>query len=173
MNCLRAVAALMVSLFLLHGGATAADSATAAAGEYARHFSALGQLSVAVADAMPPDKYDFKPHPESMTFGELMVHIATTNHQFCAGLRDEKTPQLPGPTGKEAISKFLGDSFHYCQDVIDHLSESQLTAVHNSPDGHMPGRDVLLAMYIHVAHHRGQAEIYLRDIGIKPPGYRI
>jgi uncharacterized damage-inducible protein DinB len=28
-------------------------------------------------------------------------------------------------------------------------------------------------MYIHVAHHRGQAEIYLRDNRIKPPGYRI
>ena len=37
----------------------------------------------------------------------------------------------------------------------------------------LPGRDVLLAMYIHVAHHRGQAEIYLRDKGIKPPAYKI
>jgi uncharacterized damage-inducible protein DinB len=45
--------------------------------------------------------------------------------------------------------------------------------VHNSPDGKLPGRDVLLAMYVHVAHHRGQAEIYLRDNGIKPPSYRV
>jgi len=44
---------------------------------------------------------------------------------------------------------------------------------HNSPDGNLPGREVLLAMYIHVAHHRGQAEIYLRDKGIRPPSYRI
>jgi len=28
-------------------------------------------------------------------------------------------------------------------------------------------------MYVHVAHHHGQAEIYLRDKGIKPPSYRI
>jgi uncharacterized damage-inducible protein DinB len=28
-------------------------------------------------------------------------------------------------------------------------------------------------MYVHVAHHRGQAEIYLRDKGIKPPSYRV
>jgi uncharacterized damage-inducible protein DinB len=26
---------------------------------------------------------------------------------------------------------------------------------------------------VHVAHHRGQAEVYLRDKGIKPPSYRI
>jgi len=28
-------------------------------------------------------------------------------------------------------------------------------------------------MYVHVAHHRGQAEVYLRDKGIKPPSYMI
>jgi uncharacterized damage-inducible protein DinB len=33
--------------------------------------------------------------------------------------------------------------------------------------------DVLLAMFVHVAHHRGQAEIYLRDNGIVPPPYRV
>ena len=53
------------------------------------------------------------------------------------------------------------------------MTEAQLCAVHNSPDGKLPGRDVLLAMYVHVAHHRGQAEIYLRDNGIKPPSYRV
>jgi uncharacterized damage-inducible protein DinB len=37
----------------------------------------------------------------------------------------------------------------------------------------MPGRDVLLAMYVHVAHHRGQAEIYLRDKGIRPQSYMV
>jgi len=56
---------------------------------------------------------------------------------------------------------------------MQNLTEEQLGKVHNSPDGQLPGREVLLAMYIHVAHHRGQAEIYLRDRGIKPPAYRI
>jgi uncharacterized damage-inducible protein DinB len=57
--------------------------------------------------------------------------------------------------------------------VISSLSEEQLRKTHSSPDGQLPGREVLLAMFIHVAHHRGQAEIYLRDKGIKPPPYRI
>ena len=48
-----------------------------------------------------------------------------------------------------------------------------MSKVYNSPDRTLPGREVLLAMDIHVAHHRGQAEIYLRDKGIKLPGYRI
>ena len=144
-----------------------------AAGEYSRHLAALGQLSVAVAEAMPADKYGFRPHPESMTFGELMSHIATTNYQFCAGLKDSDPPALPSPTDRNGITKFLSDSFQYCSTIVASLNEAKLTAVHNSPDGRLPGRDVLLAMYIHVAHHRGQAEIYLRDNGIQPPGYRI
>ena len=152
-------------------------TATAAspAGEYAQHFSALSQLSVAVAQAMPADEYAFKPHPESMTFGELMLHIASTNYAFCAGLRDGKAPGAAAPAAadKDGVVKFLAGSFDYCSGIIPQLSEQQLTAVHNSPDGRLPGREVLLAMYIHVAHHRGQAEIYLRDKGIKPPGYRI
>lgn len=147
------------------------------AGEYAKHFAALEQLSVAVARAMPADQYTFKPHPESMTFGELMLHIAITNYGFCAGLKDAADPVatmlVPAATDKDAVVKFLSGSFDYCSAIIPQLSDEQLASVHGSPDGRLPGREVLLAMFIHVAHHRGQAEIYLRDKGIKPPSYRI
>ena len=143
------------------------------AGEYSQHFNALSKFSIAVAQAMPPEQYAFRPHPDSMTFGQLMAHIATTNYQFCAGLKDSQPPALPSPTEKDAVVKFLSDSFEYCSGVISNLTDPQLGAAHDSPDGHLPGREVLLAMYVHVAHHRGQAEIYLRDKGIKPPSYRI
>jgi len=144
-----------------------------AAGEYAKHFGALSQLTVAVAQAMPGDQYGFRPHPDSMDFGQLMSHIASTNYQFCAGLKDSAAPVLPPASGKDAIVRFLSDSFDYCAAVIPTLTEEQLHKAHDSPDGHLPGREILLAMYIHVAHHRGQAEIYLRDKGIVPPSYRI
>lgn len=144
-----------------------------AAAEYARHLQPLADLTVAVARAMPPDKYTFKPHPVSMNFGELMMHIAGTNYAFCAGLKDAGVPTIPSLTDKDSIVKAVDDSFQYCANVIDHLTPAQLNAAHDSPDGHMPGRDILLAMYVHVAHHRGQAEIYLRDNGIAPPRYRI
>ena len=143
------------------------------AGEYLKHFGALSKLSVAVAQAMPAEDYGFRPHSESMTFGELFAHIATTNYQFCAGLKDAAVPSLPSPDGKDGVVKFLSDSFDYCSSVIPALTEQQLTQTHNSPDGRLLGREVLLALYVHVAHHRGQAEIYLRDKGIRPPPYRI
>lgn len=143
------------------------------AGEYVRHLDALAKLSVAVAQAMPAEKYGFKPHQDSMDFGALMTHIAVTNYQFCAGLKNSSTPGLSSPTGKEAIIGYLSGSFDYCAGIIGKLDEKELTAKHNSPDGNLPGWDVLLAMFVHVAHHRGQAEIYLRENGIVPPPYRI
>jgi uncharacterized damage-inducible protein DinB len=165
-----AIAALLPLLVLT--GATAAAPANAA-GEYSKHFGALSKLSIAVAQAMPPEHYTFRPHSESMDFGQLISHIATTNYQFCAGLKDSDPPALPSPTDKDAVVKFLSESFDYCSAVIPNLTDEQLNKAHNSPDGRLLGREILLAMYVHVAHHRGQAEIYLRDNGIRPPSYRI
>lgn len=169
----RAAVALVSVLLLLPFAARSSIAAPAAAGEYAAHFGALSKLSVEVAQSMPADQYGFRPHPESMNFGDLMSHIATTNYQFCAGLKDSDPPALPSPADKDAIVKFLSDSFDYCSAIITNLTDEQLSRTHNSPDGRLSGREVLLAMYIHVAHHRGQAEIYLRDKGIRPPSYRI
>jgi uncharacterized damage-inducible protein DinB len=153
-------------------GATAVASP---AGEYGQHLEALSQLSIAVAQTMPAVQYSFRPHPESMTFGELMMHIASTNYAFCAGLKDSNPPADPdlSATDKDAVVKFLSESFNYCSAIIPKLTEAQLSQAHNSPDGQLGGREILLAMFIHVAHHRGQAEIYLRDKGIRPPSYRI
>jgi uncharacterized damage-inducible protein DinB len=177
MNSRAGVAiAVIVSFTLLSFTLLTVDAAAipaGAAGEYSKHLGALGKLSIAVAQAMPTDQYGFRPHPESMTFGELMSHIATTNYQFCAGLKDSEPSAMPSPTDKDGVVKFLSDSFEYCSGVIPGLTEEQLNKTHNSPDGTLPGREILLAMYIHVAHHRGQAEIYLRDKGIRPPSYMI
>jgi uncharacterized damage-inducible protein DinB len=164
---------LVRSLALLLLPVVAAATPASPAGEYAAHFGALSQLSVAVAQAMPAALYSFKPHPESMNFGELMSHIAMTNYQFCAGLKDSAPPAMPAHNNRDTIIQFLSASFDYCGRVIPSLTDADLSKLHDSPDGRLPGREILLALYVHVAHHRGQAEIYLRDKGIQPPPYRI
>lgn len=167
-----ALAAVMVGSVL---GANCVASSAKPAAEYAKHLDALSGLSIAVAQSMPGDQYSFRPHPESMTFGQLMLHIAGTNYAFCAGLKDAAPPDMPltAATDKDAVVKLLTGSFDYCSGVIPNLTDQQLSQAHDSPDGRLPGREILLAMYVHVAHHRGQAEIYLRDKGIRPPSYRI
>lgn len=163
----------ILSAVLLSFVSLGSQAATPVAGEYAKHMAALKDLSVAVAEAMPIEHWGYKPHPDSMNFGLLMSHIATTNYQFCAGLKDSAPPAFTPAADREAIIKLLGASFDYCSGVLDSITSEQLDAMHASPDGRLNGREALLAMYIHVAHHRGQAEIYLRANGIKPPGYKI
>src|SRR5215471_1573411 len=112
------VAVVAFSVFLAVSPANVARTQAIPAGEYAKHFSPLARLSIAVAEAMPAEQYGFRPHLESMTFGELMSHIATTNYQFCAGLKDTTPPAMPSPASKDAIVKFLSDSFAYCSPII-------------------------------------------------------
>jgi len=50
----------------------AVDAQAGTATEYSQHFGALSKLSVAVAEAMPPEQYTFRPDPGSMSFGEVM-----------------------------------------------------------------------------------------------------
>jgi hypothetical protein len=102
-----------------------------------------------------------------------IANIATTNYQFCAGSKDSTPPALPSPAGKDIIVKFLSASFEYCSAVIPNLTEEDRNKPHNSRDGRLIGREIPLALYVHVAHHRGQAEIYLRDKGIRPPSYKV
>jgi uncharacterized damage-inducible protein DinB len=161
---------LFLTLLLLLPSVTRAESP---AGEYATHLQALRDLSLQVAEAMPADQYSYKPHPDSMTFGELISHIAIANYLFCAGLADAPRPQFSQASDKQGAVKLLTDSFAYCEKIIPAATEASLKATHNSPDGRLSGWEVLLAMFVHTAHHRGQAEIYLRNKGIRPPSYMI
>jgi len=150
----RSVLTLAVLISLSLFPAVAAPAASNAAGEYAKHLAALSGLSVDVPKAMPADQYGLRPHPESMDFGQLLSHIATANYQFCAGLKDCVPPALPSPTEKDAAVKFLSDSFEFCSAVITNLTEAQLDAVHNSPDGRLPGSEALLALYVQLTRKR-------------------
>jgi uncharacterized damage-inducible protein DinB len=120
---------------------------------------------------MPAGQYAFRPDPPSMTFGEQILHIVQTNQAFCEGLKDRQAARVQSTTDKATLVKLLGESFDTCAATIGSLTDAELDAVHNSPDGRMPGREVLLALYAHMAHHRGQMEVYLRIKGIAPPEY--
>jgi uncharacterized damage-inducible protein DinB len=166
--------------------AFAADDNFAA--EFNQRWIAARKLTVGVAEAMRADEYLFKPDPPSMNFGEQMLHIAWANYAFCSTLKDQKppnagAPQLPSEpktakvapvtasAEKDAIVKYVADSWDYCTRQISTVTSAQMNAIHSTPDGELNGRELLLALYVHLAHHRGQAEIYLRIKGIAPPPY--
>jgi uncharacterized damage-inducible protein DinB len=141
---------------------------------FARHWQTSKVFSLAVAEAMPADSYDFKPNPEQMSFARLMIHIADEVSQSCA--RAAKTKPLAGPAEmtKAAAIRFLTDAYDKCAREIDAMTPEQL----DSESYKWQGRPVvawesLWFGFTHAAHHRAQAEVYLRMKNIKPPGYQF
>jgi uncharacterized damage-inducible protein DinB len=139
--------------------------------EFGKRWARTRPLAIGVAEAMPPIQYAFRPDPGSMRFAEQVAHVAQTNYAFCAGLKDTSPPPDPTDANKDALVKSLADSVDYCSTVIASVTAVQMERPHASPDGRLNGRELLLALYVHLAHHRGQEEVYLRIKGIQPPQY--
>jgi uncharacterized damage-inducible protein DinB len=81
-------------------------------------------------------------------------------------------PAKDTPIDKVAAILSLGGSFDYCTKVFDSLTDAQLDQMHGDGDRRFSTRDVMLGVMIHMAHHRGQAEVYLRLKGVTPPKYK-
>jgi hypothetical protein len=147
-----------------------------------KHWKVTSDFTMAVADKMPADAYGFKPVPEELSFGQLVIQIAIANVGACAvasGMPRMTTPPALADALKDetkdvdkaAAMKFLGDTFKFCNDAVASMTPEKLDAVVAGGTRKMSGFEWLWAYFTHTAHHRGQAEVYLRVKGIKPPDY--
>ena len=67
--------------------------------------------------------------------------------------------------------QFLSDSFSFCSSAVNGMSPEKLSAMVGPEGRQMSAFEALWSYFTHTAHHRGQAEVYLRVKGIKPPDY--
>lgn len=167
--------ALLFSGTLILSAADAASSQKSFVDDFEKHWKSARQLAVAVAEAMPAESYAFKPTPEEMSFGEQMVHITESVFGYCAfsNFAEAKSPyKKPAQIEKETTVKNLGEAFDYCSGVIKGMPEGGLEKAHGQAPRQFNTREVLFGLLVHMAHHRGQAEVYLRLKGITPPPYK-
>ncbi|MFC1574346.1 DinB family protein [Candidatus Latescibacterota bacterium] len=128
-------------------------------------------------DAMPAEKFDFKPTSVQMTFGKQFTHTGSTN-SYLFGVTKNK-PRIPEPedTGKESARDYLVKTFDHCTEILMEMTGQDLANKDFKPKPNWLAddsvRDILLRAYVHVAHHRGQAIVYLRLNDIKPPRFRV
>lgn len=145
------------------------------------HWKVTGEFTLAVAKSMPADQYGFRPVPIEMSFGQLMVHIAVADLNACALSSGMTHPAVPPQLSaalndpkiaidKDAAVSFVSDTFDFCNKALASMDEVKLNAVAGG-QRKMTGREWLWSYFTHTAHHRGQAEVYLRLKGIKPPDY--
>jgi uncharacterized damage-inducible protein DinB len=147
-----------------------------------KHWKATGELTLAVAKAMPAEDYNFRPNPEEMSFGQLMAHIALADRGACANASGMKAPDLPGviasfakdnkqEVDKESAVGFQTQVFDFCNQAVTNVTLEQLDKVVGPANRNLTGYEWLWSYFTHTAHHRGQAEVYLRVKNIKPPTY--
>jgi uncharacterized damage-inducible protein DinB len=143
--------------------------------EFAKHLAISKQLTIDVANAMPADGYGFKPNPQEMGFGQLMAHIAEANAGMVARVAGQKNT-LVKPTdlaNKEAVVAYLTDSFDNWQKLVNGLSDADLEKLSGPEGRQLTAREAMWSYFTHTAHHRGQAEVYLRVKNITPPTYKF
>ena len=139
-----------------------------------KHYQSSKELTLAVAEAMPAESYSFKATDAEMSFGEQMNHIAAANANYCAAGMETKSPfgKLEDAS-KPAAIKNLNIAFDFCMDGLKKLSDAGLTKLTGTGARQATVFERFWGGFTHTAHHRGQAEVYLRLKGITPPQYKF
>ena len=130
-----------------------------------------------VAEAMPEEHYGFKPMDEEMSFGEQIWHMAgniygLTARYVCDPPRASPLDgQKAAGRSKKEITDTLAAAFDYAAARVAELQPAQSADTVNFFAGPKNRLTILNLLNDHQAHHRGQAVVYLRLKGIKPPRY--
>jgi uncharacterized damage-inducible protein DinB len=170
---------------LLFAAALPALAQTTIKDTLVKHWKVTGEFTLEVAAAMPADSYNFRPNPEEMTFGQVMAHIANADANACSiasGMtRPELSPKIAEwskaqqkvDVDKDSVIAFQKETFAFCDKAIPATSEDRYNTVVGPANRNLTAFEWLWSYFTHTAHHRGQAEVYLRVKGIKPPAYRF
>lgn len=129
--------------------------------------------TVAAVEAMPADKFSYKPSPSQMTFGHLVVHMTDANYLLCSNASAVPVPkvdELKETDAKDKLVSALKASFDFCSDALSKMDDSKLG---DQVEG-MGGRQSTRARYALLlasnwADHYAETAMYLRMNGLTPP----
>jgi len=134
-----------------------------------------------VLERVPGDKLEWRPHPKSMSLGQLAMHVASIPGNLSGLVQADEfdasqanfTPPAPGSV--EEILTAHDSSLRAAQDYLGGVDE--LTA-QGSWRLTFRGKEVFTAprggvirslMLNHWYHHRGQLSVYLRLLDVPVP----
>src|SRR5450759_1516238 len=89
------------------------------------HWLTAKTFTMAVAEAMPAEYYNFKPNPEERSFGDLMAHISDDNSTMCARVARTKPLAPPATKDKRNVIQYMTQSFDKCAQEIAALTPEQ------------------------------------------------
>ena len=126
----------------------------------------------AAIEAMPADKFGFKPTPDQMSFAHLAIHIAESNNAMCAKLANVPGPKVDELTDSDSKDKLVAAvraSFDFCSSSLANADDSNLGD--NIEFFGRQGPRVMTAFILSGgwSDHYSAAAMYLRLNGILPP----
>lgn len=117
-------------------------------------------MTLGVIEAMPEERYTYKPTDEVRTFGAQAFHLAASVDFFLANFKGEQfrgSQMDENSMSKDEIVQYYSEQFDKITDFIMEAEESgQMTAG-------------IMFFIDHNANHRGQMVTYLRLNDITPP----
>ena len=127
---------------------------------------------VAAAEAMPAEKYGYKPSPEMNSYGHLVMHIAEANATFCSKISGKAAPdsKLAETDGKDKLVAAVKASFEFCTTALAGVDDSKLGEQFVLFGGRPISRGgALVALAGSWTDHYATQAIYLRLNGVLPP----
>jgi len=128
---------------------------------------------VGAVEAMPADKFSYKPTPDQMTFAHLVVHIIGSNNLMCSKVADVPGPKVDEAKetdSKEQLVAAVKASFNFCSEALGKMDDSKLgDSVEFFGGRQFPRAMGALGLASGWADHYGAAAMYLRLNGILPP----
>ena len=124
-----------------------------------------------VAEAMPEEKYDYKPAPEMATFRDQLVHVAGIAQRFVDSAKGSTSEHAHKAMTKAEVIGLLKETLQAGKDTLGSLTDSQLLEQVKFPFGNrMVTRFTFwLGPLYQFRNHHGQLVVYLRMNGIVPP----
>ena len=133
-----------------------------------------------VLERIPQAHLSWRPHPKSMSLGQLALHVATTPGgvaEIAARPGLDEPPQFVQPAAQSAaeLVPALEQSLAKARGLLGGMDDRQAMETWTLKSGEqvlmtMPRAAVLRAIMLnHWYHHRGQLSVYLRQLNVPVP----
>ena len=137
-------------------------------------------LSLAYIEAMPEDQFSYRATDSTMTFAEQMLHTAQGMYGLVANGTGQTNPYAQKNLVKDSklhskaeVLRIMTESYDFALEGIGGMDPTSFDEVITRGPFNVTRIDWVYKAKEHNTHHRGQAAIYLRLLGIKPPAYNL
>jgi uncharacterized damage-inducible protein DinB len=128
-----------------------------------------------LAEAMPAEKYGWRPAEGVRSVSEVFMHVANANFFFPTVWGVQSPASVKGQnlektvTEKAKVVQTLKDSFAHLESAVEGISDADMAKSVNFFGTTMSMNSMLLHVANHEHEHLGQAIAYARMNGVMPP----